>query len=618
MEQGKVELAVGRLGEWLDRHWKLVTVAAWLILASWFLYNRWGAIQIFALGDTDDNLRMAQVRALLAGQDWFDLRQYRLNPPAGADIHWSRLVDLPIAGLMLLFRPFFGGAMAEKIAVAGAPLLPLLILLFGIALTVRRLVDRRAYGLAFVALFFAGSATGMFMPLRIDHHGWQLALLSLVLAGLADPKRARGGVTAGAASALSLAIGLELLIYLAIAGAAVVLFWVAERDERRRAGAYALTLSGGTALGYLLFASYANRQPVCDALSPVWLSDALLGGALLFGAALLSPADWKKRLALAAGAGVIIALFHAVAWPHCLSRLEGVSPEVEQLWLNRVREARPIYTHGWRIAAMMLAMPVTGLVGWLLLSWRNRGDTALVRRTIAAAAPATAALLLLFWQTRTGPAAQMMGVIGAAALVWIAVPALLASRYSMVRTLGLSIAVVAGLGAAVPMAMDLVPAKEPTPRDLAIGKANRLCASMWGLRPVAQQPKGMVFSFVDYGPRLITVTHHNAVIGPYHRNGEQIGDVMKAFRGSEQQARRIVAKYRSDYVLICPNSSTTTIFMSEAPNGFYGQLNKGRVPGWLEPVELPSDSPFKMWRVKLSGEAVRRAQPGSSASARRQ
>jgi MFS family permease len=614
MEQGKVELALERTGDWLDRHWKLVTVAAWLLFCAWFLFNRWSNVQAFALADTDDNLRLAQVRALLAGQDWFDLRQYRLNPPAGANVHWSRLVDLPIAGLMLTLRPFFGGAVAEKIAVAGAPLLPLLVLLFGIALTMRRLVDRRAYGLAFIALFFAGSATGMFMPLRIDHHGWQLALLSLVLAGLADPKRARGGVTAGAASALSLAIGLELLIYLALAGAAVVLFWVAERDQRRRAAAYALTLSGGTALGFLLFASYANRQPVCDALSPVWLSNALLGGALLFGAALLSPPDWKKRLALAAAAGLVLALFHALAWPHCLSRLEGVSPEVERLWLSRVREARPIHTHGWKIAAMMLAIPLTGILGWALLAWRNRRDPVLLRRTIAVAAPAITATLLLAWQTRTGPAAQMMGAIGAGALVATAVPALLKSRWAIARTLGVAGAVVVGLGAAVPMTMDLWPDKKQTGRQRAIATANARCTSLAGLRPVALQPKGMVFTFVDYGPRLIAVTHHSAVTGPYHRNGEQIGDVMKAFRGSSEQAKRIVAKYRSDYVLICPNSSTTTIFLSEAPEGFYGQLDKGEVPDWLEPVQLPQDSPFRMWRVKLAPQEVRREPPESSAS----
>ena len=67
------------------------------------------------LSDTDDNMRMMQVRALLHGQGWFDLRQYRLDPPFGANIHWSRLVDLPIAGLILLLRPLIGGANAEQV-----------------------------------------------------------------------------------------------------------------------------------------------------------------------------------------------------------------------------------------------------------------------------------------------------------------------------------------------------------------------------------------------------------------------------------------------------------------------------------------------------------------------
>jgi hypothetical protein len=132
---------------------------------------------------------------------------------------------------------------------------------------------------------------------------------------------------------------------------------------------------------------------------------------------------------------------------------------------------------------------------------------------------------------------------------------------------------------------------------VAIGRANRLCNSMWGLRSVALQPKGMVFTFVDLGPRLIAVTHHNSVIGPYHRNGEQIADVMNAFRGGADQAHAIIRKYRSDYLLTCPNSSTTTIFMSETPKGFYAQLRGGQVPNWLTPVQLPKDSPFRMWRV---------------------
>ncbi|HMI39948.1 MAG TPA: AcrB/AcrD/AcrF family protein, partial [Sphingomicrobium sp.] len=310
-----------RIFDQAARHWRWIAFAAWIGLSAWFIYSSWDRILGFSLGDTDDNMRMSQVRDLLHGQDWFDLRQHKLDPPVGANIHWSRLVDLPLAGLILLFRPWIGGADAERAAVAIAPLLPYLLLIFSLSLTTRRLVDPRAYWLAIIALFFAGSTNGMFAPTRIDHHGWQLALVALAMAGIADPKRARGGATVGLATALSLTIGLEMLIYLALGGIATVLMWIDDRDQRRRLAAYAVTLAGGTALGFLGFASYANRLPVCDALSPVWLSDALVGGALMLGLAMLSPGRMPVRLVMAAGAGLLIAGFHALMWPHCLSRL---------------------------------------------------------------------------------------------------------------------------------------------------------------------------------------------------------------------------------------------------------------------------------------------------------
>ena len=598
MAQGNIDQRISDLGEFVDRRWRWAVIAMWLIYCAWFVYSKWAAINTFALIDTDDNMRMSQVRALLAGQDWFDLRQYRLNAPVGANIHWSRFVDLPLAGLVLAARPFLGGAHAEMFAAAVAPMLPMLLLLWTLALTARRLIERRAYPLALITLFFAGSTAAMFMPMRIDHHGWQLALLSLAISGLSDPRRARGGATVGIATALSLAIGLELLIYLAIAGCAQVLFWIDDRDQRRRLATYAATLSGGTALSFLIFASYANRAPVCDALSPVWLSDALLGGALLFAMAMLSPGDWKRRLALAAAGGVAIAAFHAVMWPHCLTRLEGVSPEVEQLWLSHVREARPVYTHGWRTAAFILTVPITGSLGWLLLVWLARGDRDRLRRTLAAALPAFVATALLLWQTRTGPAAQMTSIVGAAGVVWLLTPWALTLQMPVIRVIAPAVVIVAGLGGTMAIFDQFYPAKPPSARERAISKANRLCNTLPSYRPIARQPKGTIFTFVDFGPRTITVTHHNSIIGPYHRNGEQIADVMNAFRTPDpDRARALIAKYRADYLMTCPMSSTTTIFAAEAPKGFYVQLSKGQVPTWLTPVPLPKDSPFKLWKV---------------------
>ena len=588
---------IDRLGQFVDRRWRLLILLVWLLYAAWLLYSRWNYITGFVLTDTDDNMRMSQVRALLAGQDWFDLRQYKMNWPAGADIHWSRLVDLPLAGLILLGRLFLTGPQAEQFGIALAPLIPLALLLVSLTLIVRRLVAPAAWPLALACLFFAGSTMGMFQPTRIDHHNWQLALLALGAAGIADPRRARGGATLGIATALSFSIGLEMLIYLALGGATMVLFWIRDADQRRRLATYAAALAGGTGLGFLVFASNANRLAVCDALSPVWLSNALLGGALLLGLAAWSPAKWQHRLAAAAVAGATVAAFHAVAWPHCLSRLEGVSPELYDLWLSHVREARPVYRHGWRTATAILGLPVAGLVGWGVLAWTARGEGERMVRILGVMAPAVTALALLFWQTRTGPAAQMLAIPGAVALVWLLAPRAFASNNSLVRVGGTTLIVLAGLGAAVPLVLENIPRKPSTNRETSIASANNVCPSLWAMKPVAQQPKGVVFTFGDLAPRVITVTHHRSVIGPYHRNEEQILDMMHAFRGSADEARAILKKYKADYLLICPMMSQSTVFRGEAPEGFYAQLADGRVPAWLQPIDLGDKNPMKMWKV---------------------
>jgi len=589
---------VERLNVWSARHWKLIVLLFWLGYAAYALFNKWGQIRGFALGDTDDNLRMAQVRGLLGGQGWFDLTQYRFDPVhGGADIHWSRLVDLPLAGLILALRPFLGGPDAERWAAAIAPLLAFLPMLFALALITRRLVHVHAVPLVLATLVFAGSTTGMIQPLRIDHHGWQLALLATALAGLADPDRRRGGIVTGLASAGSLAIGLELLIYLALMGGAHVLFWVADRSERTRLLAYAASLSGGTVAAFLLFASTANRAAVCDALSPVWLGDALVGGALMAGLAMLRVERWTMRLAIAAGAGLVVLAFHALASPQCLTRLEGVSPEATELWLSHVREARPVYRHGANTVALMLSLPVAALLGYGVIAWRARRDPDLLRRILAVALPGTAALLLLFWQTRTGPAAQMMALPGAVAVAFVLAPLAFNARIKWIRIPATLLAVLVGLGGLVPLVVGQLPGKPQTPSQQKVNFANRTCPSLRALAPVSRQPRGIVFSFADLGPRIIAVTRHDAITGPYHRNDRAIADVMKAFRGDEAQARRIITAYGSHYLLVCPNMSTATIFQAETPNGFYMQLVKGRVPAWLTPVDLGPNSPYLMWKV---------------------
>ena len=47
-----------------------------------------------------------------------------------------------------------------------------------------------------------------------------------------------------------------------------------------------------------------------------------------------------------------------------------------------------------------------------------------------------------------------------------------------------------------------------------------------------------------------------------------------------------------------PKAASEAKALAAAPKGFYGQLEKGQVPAWLERVDLGPDSPLKLWRVK--------------------
>ena len=84
MAQGKDDEFERRVLEWLERHWKWVVLIVWLGFCGWFIANRWADIRWFNLPDTDDNMRIMQVRGLLHGQGWFDLRRHRRTPPCGA------------------------------------------------------------------------------------------------------------------------------------------------------------------------------------------------------------------------------------------------------------------------------------------------------------------------------------------------------------------------------------------------------------------------------------------------------------------------------------------------------------------------------------------------------
>jgi hypothetical protein len=576
--------------------WRWWWLCAWSGFAIWLLIMKWGAIHWFALGDTDDNMRMSQVRALLAGQGWYDLRQYKLNPPVGFNIHWSRLVDLPIAALILILKPLVGGALAEKTAVAIAPMLPLGLALYALTQVSRRLIDRNAWLVAVPVLACAQVAMLMWAPLRIDHHGWQLAFLMLMVAGSADRDRLRGGVTTGLATALSLVIGLEMLPYLALGGIMTTLAWVRDDAAAPRLRGYGAALAGGCALGYAVFASNDNRAYVCDALSPVYLSTMLTAGGV---GVLLSSLSIRSR-AVRFGAALIAALALAAAfslvWPDCLGRPERISPELQERWFQYINEAKPMWSHGYQRYVPVFSLAIIGAAGSLAALWHNRFEER-VMSWATAAALSLASTGLLFWQTRAGAAAQLLGVPGAAWLGWQMLRFTMSHRLMLVRVFGTVAAFMVISGLATSVVVQMIPKKAEKPVQKKVADANRKCPTLPALAPIARLPAATILTLVDMGPRLITVTHHSAIAGPYHRNGDAILDVQHSFRSKDPAvAHEVMRRHGATLLLLCPGMSETTIYATQNPDGFYRQLVKGEVPNWLQPVALPRKSPFLLWR----------------------
>lgn len=588
-----------RLMDWIERRWRTVFWLMFLGACAYLLYYRWGQVRWLALSDTDDNLRLAEVKAWLGGQAWFDLRQYKLAPPGGLNVHWSRIVDLPIAAMILAFRPLVGEFTAERIACAVAPLLALAPALWAIVLTVRRTIHPRAYPIAFAVLMCAQTTLFMWMPLRIDHHGWQLAMLALVVAGIADRHPQRGGAVAGLATAVSLGIGLELIPMMAVAGASIALRWAWDREQAGRLRAYAVALGGGCALAFAGFASYDNRRMMCDVLSPVYLSTLLLTSALMLGLSLAAIRGPWCRLAALAAAGAAIAVFFALSFPQCLGAPESISPELKLLWFDNIREVKPLTTKPWRDALQTAWLPLIGTAGAIAAFWQ-------ARRTEQAPVWATIALLSLLataglaWQSRFGPQAQLLGVYGAAALGWRLLPRLLDSASSLVRVGGTLVVFFALSGQVAQfVAMIPKPAKEVR-KEKARAEADRQprrCTTLPALAQLDRLPAATMLTFIDLGPRLIAMTRHSAVAGPYHRNGDAILDVQHSFRATSPEVAHAVMKRRgATMLLLCPGMAESTIYKARAPHGFYTQLMDGKIPGWLEPVELPGNSPFRLWR----------------------
>lgn len=567
-----------------------VTVWLLLVCAALIGYLALGREKLALMLSTDDAMRLVQVRDLMAGQGWFDLMQHRLGPSlAGTEMHWSRLVDAPIAALILALRPVLGPEGAEEAAVVAWPLLLILPLLCCAAWVGRHFAGRPGAWIACLIMAASVPHIEKFKIGALDHHNVQIAVLVVAATLVLRAFSSLGAAAAlGIALAVCLAIGAETLPHVAVLSAVVAVHWVIAGPAARPyaamvAGAFCVALGAlfvGTAPGHAWDGGY------CDGLTrDVTLPFAVAGTLLVAAAATLSGTSRRVRaMAVLATAAATLASAALLA-PACLSDpLASIDPFLRANWLDRVAEAKPLAGEILRspdyVIPVLLATAVAMTVS-VREALRGPGRTF----WLAVAALVAVSLAVSLWQVRGLPLLLAMSALPNGVLLsrlW------LDYRSSQRRAAALALAAVLALtlpGAASTAVS--AAASGNGAAGAAAGPAEKAtfldCVGDGQMAAVAALPPGLVSSSSNLGPYVLLNTRHRVLSAPYHRNVDGMALQLRIALAGEPEAEERLREAGVDYVLACPTDAEYARFDDGA---LARRLTAGDIPPYLERLAL--------------------------------
>lgn len=553
-------------------------------------------------GDNDSLLRLVQVRDLLGGQYWYDLHQYRMGLDGGFVMHWSRVVDAPIAAIILVAASLTGSVpMGETIALVAWPLFLMacaLVLMLRIARTIGgdwAVLPTVTIGGA--ALFFVG----VFAPGAIDHHNVQLVLTLAVVLGLVTGATFASGLLAGLSCALMLAVGVETLPYVAVAGltAAAALLACGHKGAApaRGFGIGFATAGAAAFFGTIPFDGWLTVQ--CDAYSAPQFTIAVLAGA---GLATISAAGqlrstFARRLLSLAALGIAVGTVAILFFPQCLAEpLADLDPELQRFWLSAVTEAQPVWSVVTRNPAMAASYYVTPLLGLIVLGlriWKEGPKPAVL---VVGAFLATAFAVSL-WQVRGSMFAIPLATIPLAS--WVGdwrrrVAASSANGSTLKMTLAWLVSLnVAWSAAANATARALGGPVSPAAR-VSVGTCDRAV----DFAALAAMPATTVLAISNLGAPILASTHHRVLAGPYHRNVAGNLATLKAFMGPPDEAAGIVRANNIGIVVLCRANDETAALANWAPSGFMAALVGANQPNWLEKLPTAENGALEIYRVR--------------------
>ncbi|MBX5225812.1 hypothetical protein HJC06_05130 [Rhizobium sp. NLR9b] len=576
-----------RLGGLLTRLWPAV-IAYSVILAAVILVTKFSGSTDYVGPDNDDGMRLVEVRDFLAGQGWFDLTQYRLGLAGGTLMHWSRLIDLPIASLIWFFGLFAPHETAEALALAVWP-----VSLIFPAMLAMGVAGRRIGGVAgmHIALGLTAPAiyTGnRFAPGAIDHHNAQLALVATMVAMLVDPQRRGWSYSvAGVAAAVAIAIGAETTPFVAGVCLTVALLWAWE-GENFAVAARAFGLSLTITINILFFATVPPRlysMVTCDNLSLGYYSLAAIGGGLLLFLAVFA-SGLRRPLRFTALAFIGVGVFGAaiVIAPQCLSDpLGNLDPMLVELWLRHISEAQSLLALARTDPTAVGAFYAAGLFAIAVcifrLIQRDRVQIHLILLFLIATSWAIALV-----QVRGSSFSNLLSILPLALLI-IDVRRIsnsdsenVAAAFVYVMSVLASVPAVWAVGGGlVSLQMENDAQKKAAEPTKALS-----CTSKEALAPLAELPPGLVSAPSEMGVPILRFTQNRVLSAPYHRDQGGMLTEMHIGLATPQEAEAFLKEAGVTALAFCQKDLQTRELAKLKPDGLYAELGKGNIPPYLE------------------------------------
>lgn len=555
--------------------------------------------------DNDSTMRIVQIRDLLAGQGWFDYFQYRMGLESGFEMHWSRIVDLPVAAIIILAQAITGSA-AHGESVAGI-VWPTTLLAMAILSIVRsaRIVggDQAMFPATLIGLMSLYSI-GIFAPGAFDHHNLQLTLCLLAMWMLLAGSGWRGGAAAGGLIALTLATGMETLPLVAAAGlcVAAVFYWNGRNSTGLVAG-FGLGFGAGAATTYAATVGWQNWFVAhCDAFSVAQLSVAIIGGLGLSTIVAIpaARASSRSRARSLAALAFVLAAVVVIAFPQCLSAPYAELDERLQIyWLSGIGEAQPV----WSIwlndpvsFAKYYATPLAALAV-LTASIFHKGPQ---QTTLIAGGFLLVSVLVSFWQVRGGNFAIAFSVIPLA--VWVGEKRSQAENGAG-AVLAMAFAWVVSLNACWTLAAQTLrdmtspaPAVAGQPAGAASNEAD--CYTVADFAGLAGMEPGVVAAVSNVGPAILKHTPHRVLAGPYHRNTAGNIANLDVLMAEPEEAWRAANRIGVTIIAHCPGNDESEFLAQSAPEGLLALLMAGEAPDWLVAAENGGNSSIRLYRVR--------------------